>query len=768
MGCVLAAIAMMGQTPVITDINPSAAVAGSSDLALGVVGANFVDGSVVLWNGAPLATLPGARTQLFATIRAALIVTPGSVRISVQNPGGLRSTEVPFTVLPAVTITTESLPPIVAGAVYRASLLASGGLPPYRWTANGQFPPGFSLSEAGAITGEPPSGSGPLTFNVRVTDATNATATRVFVVSAPVVEAPPLRITTTALAGARVGQPYTARIEATGGTPPYRWRLAQGSLAAAGLSLDGNGAVSGTPSTSGTLEFVVELRDSANRTVTSRFSLAIAPAPLTIATATSLPAGAAGAAYNQVFTASGGVSPYRWSVRSGDAAGLALDAVSGALEGLPRAAGTYNFEVQAADSRGETIAKAFTLVVGNNLTITTGAVLPAGAVGASYSQEFAAGGGAAPYTWAVAAGAVPGLSFDAAPLPVLSGAPALAGNFSISLRVRDSAGVTTTKVFSIAVTGAPLSLTGAGAIPDAKLNEAYRHTIVASGGAAPYSWTAAGLPDGLAIGAGTGIIAGSPSTSGDFFFTVRVSDSASGTAVDLYRLKVVAPPVPAMRFTGLPAVARAADQLPVGVVFDDPFPSRITGQLVLTFAPDSGGGDSTIRFSTGGRTAAFSLAAGSTEAATASPLAIQTGTVAGTITITASLTADGADITPARPPLVTLRIERAAPAIQRVRFIRTGNAVSAEVTGYSTSRDVTQASFSFSAGPGQSLQTSTVTASVEEVFSRWFQDPASTPFGSQFVFIQNFTVSGEVASVNLTSVTLTNRVGAATSTSVTP
>ena len=101
--------------------------------------------------------------------------------------------------------------------------------------------------------------------------------------------------------------------------------------------------MSGTPSTSGTLEFVVELRDSANRTVTSRFSLAIASAPLTIVTATSLPAGAAGAAYNQVFTASGGVSPYRWSVRSGDAAGLALDAVSGALEGLPRAAGTYNF-----------------------------------------------------------------------------------------------------------------------------------------------------------------------------------------------------------------------------------------------------------------------------------------------------------------------------------------------------------------------------------------------------------------------------------------
>ena len=768
MGFVWGAIAMMGQTPVITDINPNFAIAGSSDIALGVVGANFVDGSVVLWNGAALATLPGTRTQLFGTVRAVLMSAPSTARISVQNPGGLRSTEVTFTVLPVLSITTDSLPPLVTGAAYRANLLASGGAPPYRWSPTGQFPGGFSLSEAGVISGVPAAGTDPVTFSVRVSDATNSSATRVYVLAAPAGEAPPLRITTTALAGARMGAPYTARIEATGGTPPYRWVLAQGSLAAAGLSLDGNGLVSGTPSTPGTLGFVVEVRDAANRSVTGRFSLTIAPAPLAIVTATPLPAGAAGAAYNQVFTASGGVSPYRWSVSSGDTAGLVMGAATGALEGLPRAAGTYNFEVQVADGTGATVAKAFTLAVGNSLIITTGAVLPAGAVGANYSQEFAVSGGAAPYTWAVTAGVAPGLSFDPAPLPVLAGVPSLAGNFSLSLRVRDSAGLTVTKVFSIAVTGSALSLSGSGSIPDAKLNEAYSHTIAASGGSPPYSWTAAGLPDGLAIGAGTGIITGAPSTSGDFLFTVRVSDSASATAVDLYRLKVVSPPVPAMRFTGLPAVAKAADQLPVGLVFDGPFPSRIAGQLVLAFAPDSGGGDSTIRFSTGGRTAAFSLAAGSTEATTAAALAIQTGTVAGTITITASLTADGADITPARPPAVTLRIERAAPVIQRVRFIKTGTAVSAEVTGYSTSRDVTQASFSFSAGPGQSLQTSTVTASVEEVFSRWFQDPASTPFGSQFVFIQNFTVSGDVASVNLTSVTLTNRVGSATTSGITP
>ncbi len=758
-------MAMLGQTPLITEINPRFAVAGSQDIGLGMTGSNFAGASVIVWNGAPLATVRESPTQLSATVRAALLALPGTVKVMVQTPSGLLSNEVTFTILPQLTIVTATLPPLTPGANYTAALSASGGVPPYRWSPNGAFPVGFSLNDAGTISGFAAT-SDPVTFNVKVTDATNVSVTKAFIATA---EPPALRITTAELAGGRVGQAYLARVEAAGGAPPYRWSVTQGSLPA-GLNLDSaSGTVSGTPAVPGTAEFAVEARDAANRTVSRRFSVAVVAAPpaaLTIVTPASLPPGAAGQAYNQVLTASGGTSPYRWAVKSGDAAGLSLGASTGTLEGVPRG-GAYTFEVQVTDSRSETAARTFTLTVGTSLTIGTGAVLPAGIVGADYSQDFTVTGGIAPYIWTLTGGAVPGLSFDPA-TAILSGTPTSPGSFQLSLRVRDTTGATAARTFSLAVTTAALSFTSAGAIPDAKLTEPYTHTISATGGLPPYTWVASGLPDGLAIGTGTGIISGTPALAGEYLFTVRVTDSLAATAAELYRLKVVAIPVPQLRLTGLPAVAKAADQLPVGFELDSTYPNRIAGQLTLTFAPDSGGGDSTIRFSTGGRTAAFSVAAGSTEVTTSAPLAIQTGTVAGTITITASLTAGGADITPARPPSVVLRIERAAPVIQRVRFSRNGNTLTAEVTGYSTSRDLTQASFSFSAGPGQTLQTSTVTASVEDVFSRWFQDPAATAFGSQFVFTQNFTVSGEAASVNLTSVTLTNRVGSTSSSTIAP
>ena len=47
----------------------------------------------------------------------------------------------------------------------------------------------------------------------------------------------PLQITTTSLPDATAGQPYSATLAATGGTPPYKWKVTSGSLPA-GLTLN--------------------------------------------------------------------------------------------------------------------------------------------------------------------------------------------------------------------------------------------------------------------------------------------------------------------------------------------------------------------------------------------------------------------------------------------------------------------------------------------------------------------------------------------------
>lgn len=90
----------------------------------------------------------------------------------------------------------------------------------------------------------------------------------------------PLSISTTSLPDGTVGVAYSATLVATGGTPPYRWSLASGTLPA-GLTLDASsGQVSGTPTATGTSAFTVMVADTASQSATQAFQVAIgAPVP---------------------------------------------------------------------------------------------------------------------------------------------------------------------------------------------------------------------------------------------------------------------------------------------------------------------------------------------------------------------------------------------------------------------------------------------------------------------------------------------------------
>jgi uncharacterized protein (TIGR03437 family) len=170
-------------------------------------------------------------------------------------------------------------------------------------------------------------------------------------------------ITTTSLSNATVLTPNSQTLAATGGTPPYTWTLAGGSLPP-GLALASTGTISGTPSMVASYTFSVKVTDSAGLSAVQTLSLTVVAQPVTITTPSPLPSGMVTVQYpQQVLTASGGNPPYTFSVPANSLpAGLTLTP-GGAISGTPTAAGNSTFTLTATDSTGNTGSASISLPV---------------------------------------------------------------------------------------------------------------------------------------------------------------------------------------------------------------------------------------------------------------------------------------------------------------------------------------------------------------------------------------------------------------------
>jgi len=700
---------------------------------------------------------------------AGVPTTLGSYTFTVQVRDAASATamrEFLLNIASALTITTSStLAPGTMGTLYTAVLVASGGAPPYVWSvSSGSVSPGLNLEPGTGILSGTPSSAGTFQFTVTLTDSTAATTSKAFSIN--IVST--LTITTPAqLTSGVVGTPYSLALAASGGRTPYTWSVTTGALSP-GLSLNAaTGVISGTPTTAGSYSFLLQVTDGAGSSANKLVTLAIT-ATLAITSPAQLPGGVVGAAYSQTLTATGGTAPYTWSIVSGAGqlpAGLTLNASTGALTGAPTASGTFNFTVQVTDNASQKATLAATLTIAAGFSITSESLLPAGTVGASYSQTLAAAGGSPPYSeWKVTAGILPaGLSLDPS-TGRIAGTPTAVGTLTFTVQVRDSAAGTASKSFTLTINALPLAITTASPLPAGVLGGAYSQTLQASGGVAPYSWVVkdGALPAGLTLEAASGRLSGTPAAMDTASFTLEVTDSARKTAAKAFTLAIGPPPLPAVQITGPPATADPLQQPTVRLALTSAYALPITGELTLSFAPDAvhSADDPAIQFSPGGRKVSFTVAANATEATfSGGSLGLQTGTVAGTITLSAAFRADGRDVTPSPAPTQVVRVLRSAPFIRSLEVVKTGAGFDVYVRGYSTPRQVTQATFRFAAASGGNLQTSELTLQMTQLADPWFGGQESAQYGSQFTLRQSFTVNGDIRAIGSVSLTLSNSVG---------
>jgi hypothetical protein len=177
--------------------------------------------------------------------------------------------------VPDLVISTASLPAGTVGMPYSRAVTATGGLAPYNWSiVAGTLPGGLALDAATGVISGTPAAAGSSAFTVQVTDGQAPADIATAALSITVAAAPgpgPVSITTTSLPNAKRNKNYSRTLNATGGTTPYSWSLAAGSLPP-GTS---TGVIGGRAMTAGRYSFTVRVRDSQTTPSTATAVLAI-------------------------------------------------------------------------------------------------------------------------------------------------------------------------------------------------------------------------------------------------------------------------------------------------------------------------------------------------------------------------------------------------------------------------------------------------------------------------------------------------------------
>ncbi len=235
---------------------------------------------VVEWKlaagSAPRGLTLDEKTGRLAGIAGASGLAQFTLRIR-DSAGRLAARTVVIEARPPLSIlSTASLVDLAEGDAVLLDLGISGGSAPYTWALEeGVLAPGLTINpQTGVLSGAvSKAGFYRAVLKVRDTAGTEARISVFLPVAARLAVAIP------SAAEAKLGSTFNLPLAALGGSPPYTWSIAGGTLPS-GLRLEANGFVVGAPLVEGVYEVIVETRDRVQRTARAAVPLLVTPPPL--------------------------------------------------------------------------------------------------------------------------------------------------------------------------------------------------------------------------------------------------------------------------------------------------------------------------------------------------------------------------------------------------------------------------------------------------------------------------------------------------------
>jgi hypothetical protein len=372
------------------------------------------------------------------------------------------------------------------------------------------------------------------------------------------------------------GASYSFQVVASG-EQPLSFSIVSGSPPP-GLSINpASGVIAGIPTTPGSYNFTVHVQSSCSApygaSAERAYTISIGCQAPIISSPPTLPSGTGGQAYSYQLISSGGYPPITYTTLSTCMPGLNVSS-SGLVSGIPLVGVNNTFLIRATDScpasagGPQSIDGSFFIsVTCPAFSIISPTTLSA-KQGEPYSAQIQTSGGVQPVSFSVQSGSLPpGLSLS--PTGQITGTPSLIGQYPITVRATSrcytsmdwmSPGpacfganpqyvdqLITLNVGCPNLAFSPISLFTSGT-----QGQPYSFQIQSSGGQFPvtYSIVSGSLPPGLHLSS-SGLIAGTPTTAGNYSFVIMANDSCSlgeQSVQQSFSLNVTPASCPALNF----------------------------------------------------------------------------------------------------------------------------------------------------------------------------------------------------------------------------